>query len=394
MPMNTVADIFLAPFGAGLAHTLVQQRQPIRRDFGIDSVTHGGEAVPVRTRDIASFPFCALTEFAAAPGGGERVLLVAPLSGHFGFVLREMVLGLLPASRVYVTDWFNARFVPVAAGDFGFDDNIDCIVHAVRRLGPGVHLCGICQGVLPALAATAILAREAPGLAPATLTLVGGPVDPLANPTRVVNLLRGRPLDALAADALQTVDAGLRGAGRQVYPAHYQLSALMAYFYRHCASGGELVRKVFADDGLDPIRFPFFQLFTALMDLPARYFLENVQKVFIERQPWTGQLSWHGQRVDFGAIRNTALMTIEGEDDDIAAPGQTSAAHRLCPGIPPSMCRRLVVPGAGHFSLFYGRTWREQIVPAIAAFRHAVRPAAAASRRPEWTRTVARAAVG
>jgi poly(3-hydroxybutyrate) depolymerase len=341
----------------------------MRRDFGISEVMDDGRLVQIRRRDMAWLPFCILSEFASTPGPQDRVLLIAPLSGHFSYILREMVLGFLPDSAVYVTDWLDARFVPQSAGDFGFDENIGVIVESIRRLGPGVDVCALCQAVVPALAATAVIAQQDPCLAPRSLILIGGPVDPLANPTRVVRLLRQKPLSAIAASALDRVAPAFPGGGRLVYPAMHQLSALLAYYYRHVISGGELLSKTLDDDGLDPLHFPFFALFTTLMDLPAKYFLENIETVFLERQPCTGQLRWHGRRVDFAAIRDTALMTIEGEHDDIAAPGQTSAAHRLCPNIPSGMRRRVVQRGAGHFSLFYGRTWRERILPEINAFR-------------------------
>jgi poly(3-hydroxybutyrate) depolymerase len=340
-----------------------------RRDFGIGGVAGAGRATEIRQRDLARLRLCNLTEFAATPRGGERVLLVAPLSGHFALILREMVIGFLPGARVCVTDWLNARFMPLSEGDFGFDDNIEVIIESIKRLGPGVHVCALCQAVVPALAAVAILSRDDPELAPRSLVLVGGPVDPLANPTRVVRLLRQRPLSAIAASALATVDPAYPGAGRRVYPAVNQLGALLAYYYRHMMTGGELMQKTLLDDGLDPIRYPFLDLFTSLMDLPATYFLENIQKVFLERQALSGALCWHGERVDFGAIRTSALMTVEGEYDDIAAPGQTSAAHRLCPNVPAAMRRELVQSGAGHFSLFHGRVWRERVLPAIKAFQ-------------------------
>jgi poly(3-hydroxybutyrate) depolymerase len=354
----------------------------MRRDFGIAQITTPRGPAEIVRRDLASLPFCTLTEFAAKPAAGtpqdrlahmprDRVLLVAPMSGHFAFILREMVLGFLPTADIAVTDWHNARFVPLSAGDFGFDENIETVIRSIERLGPGVHVCALCQAVVPTLAAIAVLAQRNPALAPRSLTLLGGPVDPLANPTRVVRLLRQRPLETIEASALDTVGPGFPGAGRRVYPASYQHAALLGYLSRSIMSGGELMQKVFADDGIDAVRFPFFDLFTSVMDLPAKSFLENLRKVFIERQAWTGELSWRGEPVDFEAISETALMTVEGARDDIAAPGQTSAAHRLCPNIPDAMRHRMVLNGAGHFSLFYGRTWRESVLPQIEAFRRA-----------------------
>jgi poly(3-hydroxybutyrate) depolymerase len=360
---------FSAPPSAVKTPPQLDVRQGMRRDFGIAEIRQADRLSEVEQRDVARLPFCTLTEFAGATTGDDRVLLVAPLSGHFAVVLREMVIGLLPIANVYVTDWSDARFVPLSEGDLGFDDNIGVIIDSVRRLGPEVHVCALCQAVVPVLAATAILARNKPDLAPRSLVLMGGPVDPLANPTRVVRLLRQRSLSSIEASALTMIGPAYPGAGRRVYPATYQHGALLAYFYRHMISGGELVQKIFHDDGVDPVRLPFWGLFTSLMDLPAPYFLENIEQIFLKRSVWNERLRWHGEGVDFDAIRNTPLMTVEGELDDIAAPGQTRAAHRLCPNIPREMRRHLLVEGAGHFSLFYGRTWRDKVLPEISAFQ-------------------------
>ncbi len=377
------------PFSADAVRWFTPHEEPKRRDFGIAQLTSDSVTVAVHQRSLAEWPFCVLSEFTAGAGGDHRILLVAPLSGHFAFILREMVIGLVPMARVGVTDWVNAKHVPLTAGEFGFDDNIAIIVESIRLLGPGAHVVALCQGVVPALAATAILSASEPAFAPRSLTLLGGPVDPLANPTRVVGLIRQRTLDWLAANALEQVGPAYSGAGRRVYPATHQHSALFAYFWRHLISGGELLNKVFNDDGLDQKHFPFLELFTSLMDLPGRYFLENIAKIFHAREPWEGGLRWRGEAVDFGAIRSTALMTIEGAQDDIAAPGQTSAAHRLCPNIPDAMRAQLVVPEAGHFSLFYGRVWREMVLGAIASFMrrqalmHPLSPPAATVRPRE-----------
>ena len=222
-------------------------------------------------------------------------MLVAPLSGHFAFILREMILGLVQNASVSVTDWRNASYVPLSAGEFGFDENIDTIARSIEIIGPGAHVIALCQGAVPTLAATALLAEHQPELAPRSLTLLGGPVDPLANPTRVVKLLRQTPPQWFEQNVLAQVGPSLPGAGRMVYPARHQMSALIAYFCRHFASGGELFRQMLDDDGPDPANVPFFDLFTSLMDLPARFFLENIQKVFQDREAWTGRLEWRNK---------------------------------------------------------------------------------------------------
>jgi poly(3-hydroxybutyrate) depolymerase len=372
----------LAPLGADALRWFVPRDQPAQKGFRIATVGDGGRRVEVHKSDLAKWPFCTLSEFAGDPCGKQRILLVAPLSGHFAFILREMVVGLLQNANVSVTDWRNARFVPLSAGEFGFDDNIATIARSIKILGPGAHVIALCQGAVPALAATALIAEHQPDLAPRSLILMGGPVDPLANPTRVVQLLRQLPPRWFEQNVLDRVGPSFPGARRMVYPARHQLSALVAYFYRHWAAGGELFAQMLEDDGIDPGTIPFVDLFTSVMDLPAKYFLENIQKVFQDREIWTGQLQWRNHAVNFSAIRGTALMTIEGVDDDIAALGQTRAAHELCPNIPVPMRRTLAVEGAGHFSLFHGRTWREHIRPEVAAFIAAHSGAASSALLP------------
>jgi poly(3-hydroxybutyrate) depolymerase len=355
------------PLGADALRWFVPRNEPAQRGFRISTAGEGGRRVEVRKSDLAKWPFCTLSEF-TADADKHRILLVAPLSGHFAFILREMVSGLVRNASVSVTDWRNASYVPLSAGEFGFDENIDTIARSIEIIGPGAHVIALCQGTVPALAATALLAEHQPELAPRSLILLGGPVDPLANTTRVVELLRQAPPQWFEQNVLDRVGPSFPGAGRMVYPARHQMSALAAYFCRHWAWGGELFRQILDDDRIDPTNVPFFDLFTSLMDLPAKFFLENIQKVFQDRDIWTGQLEWRNQIVDFSAIRRTALMTIEGAQDDIAAPGQTRAAHWLCPNIPAPMRRTLTVDGAGHFSLFHGRTWREKILQKVNGF--------------------------
>ncbi len=346
----------------------IPREQPARRAFGIRQVHHRGRDIAVREDTVADWPFAALLEFLPATETAQQFLFIPPLSGHFAFLLRDAVIGLLPRARVFVLDWVNARHVPSSMGDFDFDDNIAHVLRALSLLGPSTHVFAVCQGVIPALAATAILAREDGTLAPRSLILMAGPVYPLASPTRVFRLLRERPLDWFRANALARIGEGYPGADRVVYPASVQFHSLLAYAARHLASGLELSGKILNDDGTDRERFPFLDLYASIMDLTAEFFLENVRLVFHERAVCTGALRWQSAPINFGAIRGTALMTIEGEFDDIAAPGQTGAAHALCHGLPPEKRNRHLVPGSGHFSLFHGRRWREQVLPELLSF--------------------------
>jgi poly(3-hydroxybutyrate) depolymerase len=343
--------------------------QPARRGFGITEVTAGDRRLPVQARDIAKTPFYRLVEF-TAPGQPPKkdLLAVAPLSGHFAILMRDLVAGLLPYFRVYVTDWVNVRHVPARCGPFGLEKNIASVLTMMKRLRPGLNVIGLCQGGVPALAATALLSQSGDAGIPESLVLIGSPIDPLASPTPVVKLLRSRPLSWFEENLIARVPDRFEGRGRRVYPAHQRLLPLWAYLTRHVSEGSDTARKVLLDDGADPGRFPFLDLFTSIMDLDAAYFLENTRRIFHESLFRTGALYFEGRPVDLKAIRTAALLTVEGERDDIAAPGQTSAAHDLCTSLPKGLHRRLVVPGAGHFSLFYGNKWRASVLPAIREF--------------------------
>jgi poly(3-hydroxybutyrate) depolymerase len=340
-----------------------------RREFDIRSVLAGARCRPVLTRERATLRYARLLAFSRARRPKRRALVVAPLAGGFPFLVRDLVIALLrDLDEVLMTDWPDARYLPLERGRIGFDQTV-CEVAAMIRAGaPGLHVIGVCQGAVSALMATALLSAEEPSVAPSSLVLMAGPIDPLANPTGVVRLLRARPLRWFEDNVIATVPPGYPGEGRRVYPASTQLATLMAYTARHVTQGGELGRKLLRDDGDDPVHFPFSKLVLSLMDLPAEFFLENIQAVFKERVLTSGTISIFGRMAALNAIRNTGLMTIEGEGDDIAAPGQTRAAHGLCPSVSGTKRRHLLVPSSGHFSLFHGEACRSQVVPAIVQF--------------------------
>ena len=351
---------------------LSRSRQPAYRDFGLERIVVDGWSRPVSMRSSPAGPFCTCREFDldGEPADRPVVVVAAPLSGHFAFIMREVVAGLLPTHRVLVTDWTNAAHVPVSFGAFGFDDNIATIVALVRaaRAGGPVTLLGICQSVVPSLAAAAILADRTPPHAPDGLVLIAGPVDPLANPTTVVDNLRQHPLAWYRDNVLRPVEDGLPGGGRMVYPAETQLAALEAYWGHHYWDGGEIFLKSTFDDGLDPVRFPFEELYASIMDLPAEFFIDNIDTVFHRTALVSKSLTWRGRKVDCSALTSTALMTIEGGEDNIAAPGQTRAAHDLSPEIDGRRRGHLLVPRAGHFSLIHGSTWRNDVLPSVLDF--------------------------
>ena len=343
--------------------------QPARRHLGISTITIEDSIVPVQAVDLIKTPFCTVVELARADLEPQaNVLLVAPLSGHFPVLLRDLIIGLLPSCRVYLTDWINVRHVPAERGSFGLDTNISYLLDTIGALPAGLSVIALCQSGVPALAATALLAGDNDPQTPASLVLIGSPIDPLANPTGVAMLLRSRPLSWFEQNLIKPVPKRYAGAGRSVYPAHFHLIPLWIYLTRRVSEGGELRAKIFFDDGADPRRFPFLDLFTSIMDLDGRFLLENTRAVYQDSWFRDGAFRFQGAQVDPAAIEQTALLTIEGELDDIVAPGQTSAAHALACSLPDRFRQRIVVPSAGHFSLFHGNTCRRHVLPAIRQF--------------------------
>lgn len=294
----------------------------------------------------------------------RSVLVVTPLSGAFSVLMRDLIIALLTqADQVAVTDWPDALYLPQDRGACGFDRNCIETLRMIERLDPPYHVVGVCQGVVPALIASILLAQDA--RAPLSLTLLGGPVDPSAHPTRLGRILFD--LDPTQTDRmLQTVRAPFPGAGRKVFPRLHLMQAFGLYLWRQMLNGGELPRKLLMDDGHDPLHFPLARLCWDMMDIPAEFFVENITRVFKERALAQGHLSVAGWRVTPSALTRTRLLTVEGCADDIAGPGQTHAAHDLCRGLPARTHHRLDLKGAGHFSLFHGTRMRREIMPAIA----------------------------
>jgi poly(3-hydroxybutyrate) depolymerase len=340
-----------------------------RRAFDISSVSVGERRVEVSERTIHRRPFANLIAFSRADVHQDQILVIAPLAGAFPVLLRDLVIDLLwRGSVVAIADWFDARYLPEAAGRFGLEEEISYVAELIRMLGPELHVIGVCQAVVPALAATALLAANEPEMAPRSLVLIGGPVDPLANPTGVVERLRSHSLKWFRQNIIEAVPPGWPGEGRLVYPKTIQLASFTGYLARHFAAGRELYWKFLADDGEDPRHFPFSALATTMMDLPAEHVLENIRCIFHDRELARRNMHFAGDKIDLDAISATALMTVEGAEDDIAAPGQTRAAHALCRSIPSTRRRHLLVDACGHFSLFHGRICRTHVVPKIIGF--------------------------
>jgi poly(3-hydroxybutyrate) depolymerase len=333
-----------------------------------------------------TLPWAALTVFSHPSAPDRQILVVPPLSGGFPFLLRDLVIGLLRhAHRVAVADWFDARYVPLGHGRFGVDESVSHVARMIRTLGPDLHVVAVSQGAVTALAAAALLASEDQALAPRSLALLGGPIDPLAKPTPLVNFVRARSLQWFADNVIETVSVAYPGHGRLVFPRSNQFKMFQAYSWRSFYESGEFTWKLIYDDGEDPVQFPFTLLSSSLMDVSAEFFLENLHNVFLEPALPAGRLRVHGNRVDPSAIRRTALMTVEAELDDIAAPGQTRIAQALCSSIPDPLRHHLFLPSAGHFSLFHGHTCRSRVLPVLMCFMawaESVQAKGGVSRKP------------
>lgn len=337
--------------------------------FALNSTVRDGRKVAIEQKVVIERPFCALRSFRGKAGETRpNVLLVAPLAGQYATLLRDTVAGLLPHSAVYLTDWIDARMVPVGEGDFDLDRNIDYVMDFVRALGPDVHVLAVCQSVVPTLAAIALLAAGGERAQPRSMVLMGGLVDTRISPTRVDRLARRLALSWLDSAVIGRVPAGFPGRGRRVYPAAAQRAGLLAYLARHLEYlGGVPSRvRVRGDEALaDP---QFLERLLTLMDLPAELFLQNIKTVFQDHALPRHSMTWRGRRVEPEAIGKTALLTVEGEFDDISGKGQTRAAHDLCAGIPRDMRRHHEQAGVGHFGMYVGRYWLREVAPLLGDF--------------------------
>lgn len=339
-----------------------------RPDYAIDSVMVGNESVLVTERVVKSTPFGTLLNFhkdVALPQ--PKVLVVAPLSGHFATLLRGTVKTMLSDHDVYITDWHNARDIPVSAGRFGFDEYVDHIIDFLETLGPNSHVLAVCQPCVQVLVAASIMAQHKNPAQPASMTLMAGPVDTRINQTKVNELAMSKPMSWFEQNLISTVPFRLKGAGRRVYPGFVQVSAFLAMnMERHVKAHQDLfVHLTNGETDKADIIKTFYDEYFAVLDLPAEFYLETVQYVFQDALLPKGELTWHGEKVRPAAIKKTALLTVEGERDDICALGQTVAAHDLCKGLRPYLKRHHMQAGVGHYGVFSGRKWENQIYPIV-----------------------------
>ena len=349
-----------------------------RRPFDIDEVLVQGEPVVVTEEVTHRSPFASLLRFRKQGVGAQpKVLVVAPMSGHFATLLRDTVRTMLPDHDVYITDWHNARDVPLAAGSFGLDDYTDHLIDFLAVLGPGAHLVAICQPCVASLAAVAVMSEDQHPATPASLTLMAGPIDCRISPTEVNKLAAAKDIRWFENNLISRVPWCHPGAGRRVYPGFVQLSAFIAMNKERHADAFREYFAVLARPDPAPEQLQkaaatraFYEEYLAVADLPAEFYLETVAKVFQTHDLPRGVLRYRGRGVNPAAIRRTALLTVEGERDDICATGQTLAAQDLCSSLRPYLRTHYVQAGAGHYGVFSGKRWQNQIYPVVRGVIH------------------------
>jgi poly(3-hydroxybutyrate) depolymerase len=344
-----------------------------RPPYGIDTVEAEGRTVAVTEEQALVLPFGTLLHFARAGVRGQpRVLLVAPLSGHFATLLRDTARTLLQDHDVYITDWHNARDVHLRHGAFSLDDYVDYLMRYLRAIGPGAHVVAVCQPCVAAIAATALLAEDDDPAQPRSLTLMAGPVDCRVNPTGVNRLATSRSMGWFESNLISHVPPPHAGHMRRVYPGFLQLSAFLSMNLQRHQQQFRTLYQHLVDGELEQAEVirAFYDEYLAVNDLPAEFYLETVEKVFQTFDLARGTLAWRGRPVAPKAIRRTWLFTVEGERDDICAVGQTVAAHDLCAGLRPYMKLHHVQTGVGHYGVFSGRRWKNEIYPRLREVVH------------------------
>lgn len=364
-------------------------RMVVKPDWGIRSIVgDDGQDHLVDVNTVVEKPFGNLIHFFVrrrAPMA-RKILLVAPMSGHYATLCRSTVASLLPDAEVYVTDWHNARDIPVSAGKFDIEDYTLYLVDFLRHLGPDTNVIAICQPAPLTLAATAYLAAEEPEAQPRTLTLIGGPIDPDATPTEVTDFGNRITMGQLEQIAIQRVGFKYKGAGRLVYPGLLQLNSFITMnLDRHATAFSDQIMRAARGEASDhDAHNRFYDEYLAVMDMTAEFYLSTVERVFKNLEIARNEFVVAGKKVDIGAITQVAVHTVEGEKDDISAPGQCVAALRLLTGLPDAMKAQHLEPGAGHYGIFAGKSWRLNIRPLILNFidAHAADPRPARKAKP------------
>ncbi len=375
--------------GLDLMHRLSKEYE--KPEFDINSVKVSGVDVAVQQQVAIEKPFCRLLRFKRFTDDlpmltrmkdHPTVLVVAPLSGHHSTLLRETVRELLRDHKVFITDWTDARMVPLAAGPFHLDDYIAYVQEFIRHIGPEVNVISVCQPTVPVLAAISLMASNGEKT-PRTMTMMGGPIDARLSPTAVNNLATNKPYSWFEANVIYRVPTNFPGSGRAVYPGFLQHTGFVAMNPdRHMSSHYDyFLDLVRGDDSSVDFHRDFYDEYNAVLDMPAEYYLDTIKTVFQDFALVNGTWKVKGQLVRPQDIKGTALLTIEGELDDISGAGQTRAAHGLCTGIPKQHQYHYDAIGAGHYGIFSGRRWREKVYPAVSEFIAKHQGAAAAPKK-------------
>ena len=347
------------------AHTAEPRGKP---RFGIDRVTVGGREVAVVEEAVLAKPFGQLKRFRReGVEDAPKLLIVAPMSGHYATLLRGTVARMLESADVYVTDWRDAKLVPLADGHFDLDDYIDYLTEFLEAIGPGAHMLAVCQPSVPCLAAAALMSADAHPCRPKTLTLMGGPIDTRETPTAVNTLATERPHAWFEQNVIATVPSGHPGAGRRVYPGFLQLAGFMSMnLGDHMVSHFEMFKHLVQGDGESAdAGKAFYDEYRSVCDMTAEFYLQTIDVVFQSHALPKGEMRHRGRRVDVGAITDTALLAIEGERDDISGLGQTRSALKLATGLADDRKRYMMAEGAGHYGIFNGSRWRNKIAPVV-----------------------------
>jgi poly(3-hydroxybutyrate) depolymerase len=339
-----------------------------RPPFGINSVSVGDRLVPVTEEAATSTPFATLLHFRKEIQPPQpRVLLVAPMSGHFATLLRPTVKTMLGDHDVFITDWHNLRDVLLAKGGFDFGSFVDHVIAFLQVMGAGSHVVAVCQPCVAVLAAAALMAEDGDEAQPRSMTLMAGPIDTRISPTKVNELANKWPISWFEQNLIARVPQGFKGAGRRVYPGFLQLAAFMSMnLERHLRSFGDMAEaRAVGDRSKLQLLQSFYEEYFAVMDLPAEFYLETVKTVFQDHLLPLGKLEIDGRRICPKAVRRTALLTVEGERDDICGLGQTLAAQELCSGLRQYMKWHHVQTGVGHYGVFSGRRWSNEVYPKV-----------------------------
>ena len=370
MPMGYMG---LGPHAASALEVFAHATQPRGKPaFNIDAVEVGGEIHAVTEAIVRNRPFGDLRRFShdGLPDDAPRVLIVAPMSGHYATLLRGTVERMVERCEVFITDWADAKLVSTHAGRFDLDDYIDYLVDFIEFIGEGAHVIAVCQPSVPALAATAVMNADKNPARPATLTMMGGPIDTRCSPTTVNDMAMERPIEWFRHNVIATVPMQYAGAGRRVYPGFLQLAGFMSMnLGNHMMSHYEMYKHLtVGDEASADATKAFYDEYRSVCDMTAEFYLQTVEEVFQKHSLPNGTFVHRGKPVDLGAIRDTALLAVEGERDDISGVGQTKAALDLATGLRANRKQYLLAEGAGHYGIFNGSRWRDRIAPQVEAF--------------------------